>query len=603
MGLRYATVTGVARDDLPDEGAWLHAETVRAIHAANPGTGVEILATDFSGNPDLLAEVFASRPEVFAHNVETVPRIFKRIRPAFRYERSLDVLTQARDAGLITKSNLILGMGEEPRRDQPGAAGPARRRHRHHHDHPVPAPDAAAPAGRALGHARRVRRDQGGGRADRVPRRARRAARALELPRRPPVGAVDAREGPRHPGAPAAPRRCRTRVRASRSAEAMARPSTPEKEPGRIKQMWQVFQMTRRYDSAIVPLLLARVPRARPARGRAGDPVLARQHPRPGPVHHRGRARGRAARADRARPPRRGGRLLADRGQARCRRRRAEERPAPQLDRQRDARRRQQEPGCRLPRRRTWRCRADRRGPAVAHPADARQGARATCTACCRTCRSTCSTSDRMPTRCRCTRSCRRCAKLQARADARPRCWRSATGSRRSAATACRSRRASTRTACGRRGRASSQRSDPHQHRPGEPVVQAALVAVPDQRPGSRGTAAACAPPGARGRAAPARAAPRACRRIRCPMLPLTIQRKTSCSTAKIAERDPRVRDRKNANEISSAMPQSMNERADRGGRAGRSSADRSRESEALARPAGCRGGRLTWTSLGEAPP
>ncbi|OUE20087.1 Lipoyl synthase [Clavibacter michiganensis] len=112
MGLRYATVTGVARDDLPDEGAWLHAETVRRIHADNPGTGVEILATDFSGDPDLLAEVFSSRPEVFAHNVETVPRIFKRIRPAFRYERSLDVITQGRDAGLITKSNLILGMGE-----------------------------------------------------------------------------------------------------------------------------------------------------------------------------------------------------------------------------------------------------------------------------------------------------------------------------------------------------------------------------------------------------------------------------------------------------------------------------------------------------------
>ncbi|HEY2642920.1 MAG TPA: lipoyl synthase [Galbitalea sp.] len=113
MRLRYATVTGVARDDLPDEGAWLHAETVRQIHEQNPGTGVEILATDFSGNPDLLRVVFESRPEVFAHNVETVPRIFKRIRPAFRYERSLDVLTQARDYGLITKSNLILGMGEE----------------------------------------------------------------------------------------------------------------------------------------------------------------------------------------------------------------------------------------------------------------------------------------------------------------------------------------------------------------------------------------------------------------------------------------------------------------------------------------------------------
>jgi lipoic acid synthetase len=112
MNLRYATVTGVARDDLADEGAWLHAETVRQIHARNPGTGVELLATDFSGNPELLQIVFDSKPEVFAHNVETVPRIFKRIRPAFRYDRSLDVLTQARNDGLITKSNLILGMGE-----------------------------------------------------------------------------------------------------------------------------------------------------------------------------------------------------------------------------------------------------------------------------------------------------------------------------------------------------------------------------------------------------------------------------------------------------------------------------------------------------------
>lgn len=114
MNLRYATVTCVARDDLADGGAWLNAETVRQIHQLNPGTGVELLATDFNGDPGLLDEVFAARPEVFAHNVETVPRIFKRIRPAFRYERSLDVLTQARTAGLITKSNLILGMGEEP---------------------------------------------------------------------------------------------------------------------------------------------------------------------------------------------------------------------------------------------------------------------------------------------------------------------------------------------------------------------------------------------------------------------------------------------------------------------------------------------------------
>ena len=112
MGLRYATVTGVCRDDLPDEGAWLYAETIRQIHELNPGTGLEMLAPDFSGNPGYLGQLFEAAPEVFAHNVETVPRIFKRIRPGFRYERSLAVLQASRDAGLVTKSNLILGMGE-----------------------------------------------------------------------------------------------------------------------------------------------------------------------------------------------------------------------------------------------------------------------------------------------------------------------------------------------------------------------------------------------------------------------------------------------------------------------------------------------------------
>jgi lipoic acid synthetase len=112
MGLKYATITGVTRDDLEDEGAWLYAETIRKVHELNPGTGVEMLAPDFSGNPVYLNEVFETRPEVFAHNLETVPRIFKRIRPAFTYERSLNVITQAREYGLITKSNLILGLGE-----------------------------------------------------------------------------------------------------------------------------------------------------------------------------------------------------------------------------------------------------------------------------------------------------------------------------------------------------------------------------------------------------------------------------------------------------------------------------------------------------------
>ena len=112
MGLRYSTVTGVARDDLSDGGAWLYAETVRQIHAHVPGCGVELLIPDFNADPAQLAEVFGSRPEVLAHNVETVPRIFKRIRPAFRYERSLEVITKAREDGLVTKSNLILGLGE-----------------------------------------------------------------------------------------------------------------------------------------------------------------------------------------------------------------------------------------------------------------------------------------------------------------------------------------------------------------------------------------------------------------------------------------------------------------------------------------------------------
>ncbi len=112
MNLRYATVTGVARDDLEDEGAWLYAETIRQIHQQSPGTGVEILVPDFSGKSELLGQVFDAKPQVFAHNLETVPRIFKEIRPAFRYDRSLDVITQARAAGMVTKSNLILGMGE-----------------------------------------------------------------------------------------------------------------------------------------------------------------------------------------------------------------------------------------------------------------------------------------------------------------------------------------------------------------------------------------------------------------------------------------------------------------------------------------------------------
>jgi lipoic acid synthetase len=112
MQLRYATITGVTRDDLEDEGSWLYAETIRMVHQLNPGTGVEMLAPDFNANPSLLNPIFETRPEVFAHNLETVPRIFKQIRPAFTYGKSLKVIGMAQDFGLITKSNLILGLGE-----------------------------------------------------------------------------------------------------------------------------------------------------------------------------------------------------------------------------------------------------------------------------------------------------------------------------------------------------------------------------------------------------------------------------------------------------------------------------------------------------------
>ena len=189
MGLKYATVTGVARDDLPDGGAWLYAETVRQIHAQLPGCGVELLIPDFNADPDQLAEVFSSRPEVLAHNVETVPRIFKRIRPGFRFDRSLvgDHRRPRGRAGHQVQPDP--GHGRGAARGRRGDAGPARRRLRPADHHPVPAPHAAAPPGRALGQARRVRRLPGRGRADRLRGRAGRPAGAQLLPRRPAVPA------------------------------------------------------------------------------------------------------------------------------------------------------------------------------------------------------------------------------------------------------------------------------------------------------------------------------------------------------------------------------------------------------------------------------
>jgi lipoic acid synthetase len=122
MGLRYVVITGVARDDLPDGGAGIWAETIRACKDAVPGIGVEVLPSDFKGGERDIATVLDAEPDVFAHNLETVQRLHPRIRPAFGYRRSLDVLRFARDhrPDQVTKSNLILGMGERP--DEVGPA-------------------------------------------------------------------------------------------------------------------------------------------------------------------------------------------------------------------------------------------------------------------------------------------------------------------------------------------------------------------------------------------------------------------------------------------------------------------------------------------------
>lgn len=116
MGLRFVVLTGVARDDLPDGGARIWASAIRAVRDAVPGCGIEVLPSDLKGGERDIATVIEAEPDVFAHNLETVRRLHGRIRPAFGYGRSLDVLRIAkrlRDRQ-ITKSNVILGMGETP---------------------------------------------------------------------------------------------------------------------------------------------------------------------------------------------------------------------------------------------------------------------------------------------------------------------------------------------------------------------------------------------------------------------------------------------------------------------------------------------------------
>jgi lipoic acid synthetase len=112
LGLAHAVITCVARDDLPDGGASVFADTVAAVRATNPETAVELLISDCKGDGDALQTIFAARPDVLNHNLETVARLQRLARPSAGYARSLSVLGRAKDAGLVTKSGLILGMGE-----------------------------------------------------------------------------------------------------------------------------------------------------------------------------------------------------------------------------------------------------------------------------------------------------------------------------------------------------------------------------------------------------------------------------------------------------------------------------------------------------------
>jgi lipoic acid synthetase len=114
LGLRHVVVTCVTRDDLADGGARQFAETIRELRIALPHAAVEVLTSDFRGNHDAVRTVIEAKPDYFNHNVETVPRLYDFVRPGSRFERSLAVLREAKalDADVVTKSGLMLGLGE-----------------------------------------------------------------------------------------------------------------------------------------------------------------------------------------------------------------------------------------------------------------------------------------------------------------------------------------------------------------------------------------------------------------------------------------------------------------------------------------------------------
>ncbi|HAT60739.1 MAG TPA: lipoyl synthase, partial [Opitutae bacterium] len=112
MNLRHCVITSVTRDELKDGGASVWAATIRAIRYRNPGTAIEVLTPDFRGKLDQIDTVLAAEPDIFNHNVETVERLQKPVRVQARYDRSLEVLRHAADQGHVTKSGIMLGLGE-----------------------------------------------------------------------------------------------------------------------------------------------------------------------------------------------------------------------------------------------------------------------------------------------------------------------------------------------------------------------------------------------------------------------------------------------------------------------------------------------------------
>jgi lipoic acid synthetase len=112
LGLKHVVVTSVTRDDLADGGASQFVLTIQAIRDIIPSISIEVLVPDFAGNDDALASVLEARPEIFNHNIETVKRLYKVVRPGARYERSLEILKASNSAGLLTKSGLMVGLGE-----------------------------------------------------------------------------------------------------------------------------------------------------------------------------------------------------------------------------------------------------------------------------------------------------------------------------------------------------------------------------------------------------------------------------------------------------------------------------------------------------------